>query len=1774
MLAAEIEPNDSFASATSFAFGNQRLEGTIADGDVDWFKIDLQSGQRLIVGRSGTDTSGSASRKPRFEVRDASGSVWASSNVGRDDGFTVVDPGTYYVGLFADNIIQTINGSYSVAALSSNFGGTVEAEPNSDLATATQLSGSEFRGSLTSTDVDVFAKSFQTGDAVSIKYANGKGPAAELIDPSGQVVASDTSGLGLAVTVAVAGRYQLRLTEGPNSFTGDYVSDWIGSPRGSTEGGNSFESAGDLSVAITVPGAALGTSDDFATQGLVGSYINYNLRGRSTQDDWRASQAIAGTRVDPEIAFTSSGWGTRAEVGLTAGSDTNWDNYSVQWDGFIQIPTDGYRLATSSDDGSRMWIDSDNNGDFEANEYVSNGWGLGQGTTLGPFSQSLGAGVYPIRLQYEEGGGGNTMTLVWTGADASGAQATRSGGSAAGMLTSIGEADFYKIRLDANQRYRFQISDGFTNLWPSPDNGQGSDGRRISIYNEFGQWLESSYSNSTTSNIFFARPERSGVHYVVIEALSQKGLGGYSLSTINEPFGSSRRTSVIATDYSQHSQSELNDIVDAGIRAIYAPFQTEVTRTEPTDHNEYITFQLRPDTDTNRNWCGGFGGGQYGGSRPNGDGWVGRGSNCGTWNEFSDIWYDGIMHELGHAHGIPHAYHPRTGATLYPVGSYLLNYDTAGFTVPFLQQERRYVDWITQAGEQQSESEPNDNRDDAQELDAGLARMSTIGNDSDDQLVMAGRIESEHDVDLFSISILAGETITFDIDSSEFQLGLNSRLTILDDQGNELASNNDARDPESQIVSHDPSLKFVAPSAGKYFVEVRGEGLSIGHYRLKVTPERAADATAPRIYYVWPQPSQPVNRTRQIILWVDDLLDPDTVNNSTFVLEGASSGVHSGSFHFDALDSTVIFTADALLPIDTYTLTINGSSSGVKDLWGNVLDGETSSVLAYPNVSGNGSAGGDFVTTFQIGSQDNSPAVVTSLSLHDPANGSRDAANRWFFTMRFDDEMDLVSIAQADWTLRSSGSDGVMDTVDDELREMDAFFHKQGLDDGNTLSLYALGNPPPGDYRIDADVLDAAGRPINIRRPTFVGDSVDPSLFFQDAAATQPGIIGTYFNQSLRSAGAENDWRTTRAPSGSRIDPQIDFDTFSWGDRSETGVTGGSSHWDDFSVQWDGYVRIDSDGTQLVSESDDGSRFWIDANGNGTFEADELYDNDFGTGHATQLGEVSQGLTPGVYAIRIQYEEGFGGNVMRLKSSSAANLDWQRVHFAPVVTSTSIPAFEQLQTPFQSISVQFGSQLDPTTLTPDAFRVRYSVDSSFFNDDDVILAEDDASVHWDPIARRATWTPANVPTRGYYLVELDGESGGIAGPSGALLDGEYIDSYIPGGGVFHGWQKSPSGDSIPGGSYRWTFMVNTTEMEFGDAPTAAQSGFASNYPVTLSDDGARHRPSTLRLGDNVDYELDGTPAADAGIDGISGDDQAGIDDEDGALFGRVDVGSVMAGLNIDMQGAATARIDAWIDFDRDGAWGASEKIIDSAAVIAGLQTLNYALPSDLMAGDTYARVRLSSDGSLLPTGEASDGEVEDYRVTIFEDAPRITTVDVADPTAPQRSNVDSLAIRFEGLVEADENAFEVYRRDAPNQMVTTSFVLSNDGEDNSIATLSFTGVMTRGLGMLHDGNYVLRVHHDKVRRLGSTAELDGNDDGLGGDDYFLGLDDADRFFAFFGDSDGDRDVDGQDYGRFGTTFLKTQSDVFFNPHFDWESDGDVDGQDYGQFGLRFLKSLS
>jgi Ca2+-binding RTX toxin-like protein len=183
-------------------------------------------------------------------------------------------------------------------------------------------------------------------------------------------------------------------------------------------------------------------------------------------------------------------------------------------------------------------------------------------------------------------------------------------------------------------------------------------------------------------------------------------------------------------------------------------------------------------------------------------------------------------------------------------------------------------------------------------------------------------------------------------------------------------------------------------------------------------------------------------------------------------------------------------------------------------------------------------------------------------------------------------------------------------------------------------------------------------------------------------------------------------------------------------------------------------------------------------------------------------------------------------------------------------------------------------------------------------------------------------------------------------------------------------------------------VVQTVQAagDYGDAPAP--------YPTSLAANGARHVATGPLLGANRDSEADGQPDPTA-----AGDDSSGTpDDEDGVAWVAPLVARLPA--KVVVTASAVGQLDAWIDFNRDGDWiDAGEQIAASLPLVAGPNNVTFAVPAGALAGTSFARFRLSTIGGLASTGDAADGEVEDYQVQIISPAMGSSLL-VDDPTSP------------------------------------------------------------------------------------------------------------------------------------------------------------------------------
>ncbi len=195
---------------------------------------------------------------------------------------------------------------------------------------------------------------------------------------------------------------------------------------------------------------------------------------------------------------------------------------------------------------------------------------------------------------------------------------------------------------------------------------------------------------------------------------------------------------------------------------------------------------------------------------------------------------------------------------------------------------------------------------------------------------------------------------------------------------------------------------------------------------------------------------------------------------------------------------------------------------------------------------------------------------------------------------------------------------------------------------------------------------------------------------------------------------------------------------------------------------------------------------------------------------------------------------------------------------------------------------------------------------------------------------------------------------------------------------------SPTGAAADGEVEDFLVEIVDTGFDYGDAPIS--------FPTT-----AKHRLSTdvFRLGPRIDAEGKNLASMQARGDGS---------DDDGVHF----AGPLVLGQDASVEimlpedtviPAGGAKIDAWIDFNRDGLWTPAEKVLNAVTVSAGLNMMSIPVPLTAVAGDTFARFRLSSAGGLEPGAEAADGEVEDYLIEIAE--PSLDFGDAPDGAAPE-----------------------------------------------------------------------------------------------------------------------------------------------------------------------------
>lgn len=283
----------------------------------------------------------------------------------------------------------------------------------------------------------------------------------------------------------------------------------------------------------------------------------------------------------------------------------------------------------------------------------------------------------------------------------------------------------------------------------------------------------------------------------------------------------------------------------------------------------------------------------------------------------------------------------------------------------------------------------------------------------------------------------------------------------------------------------------------------------------------------------------------------------------------------------------------------------------------------------------------------------------------------------------------------------------------------------------------------------------------------------------------------------------------------------------------------------------------------------------------------------------------------------------------------------------------------------------------------------------------------------------------------------------------------------------------PETVAVADATVTWLYQA----FDYGDAPDPA-------YPTRLASNGARH----LVPSSGATLYLGATPPGselDAKID-VAGDGA----EEDGVTLPASFNNGQTHTITVVVTGGE-GLLNAWIDWNHDGDWSDDgEHIIADRALAAGSHELTITAPAITASATTFARFRLSSEGGLGVTGAASDGEVEDYEVTLSP-APTVTAVTADDiDQASAGGAAGTIVITF-----ADQTAIDVSTIDASDISVTgpaggltvTSVAVAPAG-NGSPRTATYTFTAPGGTWDDADnGTYTVALAADAVRATNGLA---------------------------------------------------------------------------------------
>jgi hypothetical protein len=281
--------------------------------------------------------------------------------------------------------------------------------------------------------------------------------------------------------------------------------------------------------------------------------------------------------------------------------------------------------------------------------------------------------------------------------------------------------------------------------------------------------------------------------------------------------------------------------------------------------------------------------------------------------------------------------------------------------------------------------------------------------------------------------------------------------------------------------------------------------------------------------------------------------------------------------------------------------------------------------------------------------------------------------------------------------------------------------------------------------------------------------------------------------------------------------------------------------------------------------------------------------------------------------------------------------------------------------------------------------------------------------------------------------------------------------------------------------------------------------------------------------------------------------------------------------------AATPNGASWADYvylSASGVYGNADNIyigyglgsglpVAAGGTYMGTATVTLPLIPANPDGNYYMIVHANGSGGLTEIDTTNNNKTS--TAIALKTPPRVTAVGV-NGGDPQRSRVNSFSVTFNQIVTftGTPAAAFVLTRTGPSGATGTvsgiSAVVDNSGGTTTV-NFTISGTSTFFVNnSLVDGRYQVKALAAQIHGPNGLA-LDGNADGIVGDDYMLDSTGTTGVFRLYGDVNGDASVAASDF-------------VVFRQYFggylyalDFDNDGAVAGSDFIAFRQRFGGSI-